>query len=186
VQQPYGVGYASYFEADAARSNHVLCNSGHRFGDVAVFHLGWRGGAWPKVGHALSDHVALLADIEPTSVQANKGTAMAHQRTQPERADLFSTELARNDVSPQVSASKYTAYGVSQRHVLPQDLPNAVKYLTDTELDLLIATAVDEVKRRGRLPPKVEPKPPDEVKRTRVDSATGWLTRGQVNAVRAA
>jgi hypothetical protein len=46
--------------------------------------------------------------------------------------------------------------------------------------------AVDEAKRRGRSPPKVEPKPPDEPKRTQVDLATGSLTRGQVNAVRAA
>ena len=113
-------------------------------------------------------------------------TAMAHQRTQPATPDLFSTELVRNDASPQASASKETAYGVSQRHVLPQDLPNAVRYLTDTELDLLIATAVDEAKRRGRLPPKVESKPPDEPKRTRVELTTGSLTRGQVNAVRAA
>ena len=111
---------------------------------------------------------------------------MAHQRTQPATPDLFSTELARNDASPQGSTGRETAYGVSQRHVLPRDLPNAVKYLTDTELDLLIATAVDEAKRRGRLPPKVEPKPPDEPKRTRVDLAMGALTRGQVNAARAA
>ena len=73
-------------------------------------------------------------------------TAMAHQRTQPATPDLFSTELARNGASPQASASK--DYGISKRHVLPQDLPNAVRYLTDTELDLLIVTAVDEAKRR--------------------------------------
>jgi hypothetical protein len=115
---------------------------------------------------------------------------MAHQRTQSATPDLFSTELAQNGASPQVSAAKETASGVS-RHVLPQDLPNAMKYLTDTELDLLIATAVDEAKRRGRLTPKVEPNARDEPKRTskddrRVDLATGSLTRGQVNAVRAA
>jgi hypothetical protein len=111
---------------------------------------------------------------------------MAHQRTQPATPDLFSTELARNGASSQASASKDTAYGVSQRHVLPQDLPNAVKYLTDTELDLLIATAVNEAKRRGRSPPRVEPKPPDERERTRVDLATDVLTRGQINAIQAA
>jgi len=123
----------------------------------------------------------LLADIDGGMI-----TATAHQRTQPATPDLFSTELARNDASPQDSTGRETAYGVSQRHVLPRDLPNAVKYLTDTELDLLIVTAVDEAKRRGRLPPKVEPKPPDEPKRAGVDLAMGSLTRGQVNAVRAA
>ena len=128
----------------------------------------------------------MLADVDGGMI-----TAMAHQRTQPATPDLFSTELVRNDASPQVSASKETAYGVSQRHVLPQDLPNAVRYLTDTELDLLIVTAVDEAKRRGRLPPKVEPKPPDEPKRASwrsgpVELPTGSLTRGQISAVQAA
>ena len=121
----------------------------------------------------------MLADVDGGMI-----AAMTHQRTQPATPDLFSTELAQNGASPQVSAAKDT--GVSKRHVLPQDLPNAVKFLSDTELDLLIVTAVDEAKRRGRLPPKVEPKPPDEPKRTRVDLAMSALTRGQINAVQAA
>jgi hypothetical protein len=129
------------------------------------------------------DREGLLAELDGSMI-----TTMAHQRTQPATPDLFSTELARNG---EVSASKDTAYGVSQRHVLPQDLPSAVKHLTDTELHLLIATAVDEAKRRGRLTPKVEPNSRDQPKRTskddrRVELATGSLTRGQVNAVRAA
>ena len=116
---------------------------------------------------------------------------MAHQRTQPATPDLFSTELVQNAVPAQVPPTKEATRKVSQRHVLPQDLPNAVKYLTDAELDLLIATAVDEAKRRGRLTPKVELNTRDEPKRTskddrRVELATGSLTRGQVNAVRAA
>jgi hypothetical protein len=123
----------------------------------------------------------LLADVDGGMI-----LAMAHRRTQPATPDLFSRELARNGASPQASASKETAYGVSQRHVLPRDLPNAVKHLTDTELDLLIVTAVDEAKRRGRLPPQVELKRPDEPKRAGVDLAVGSLTRGQINAVRAA
>ena len=132
------------------------------------------------------DREGLLAEVDGSMI-----ATMAHQRTQPAAPDLFSTELARNGASPQVSASKETAYGVSKRNVLPQDLPNAVKYLSDTELDLLIATAVDEAKRRGRLTPKVELNTRDEPKRTskddrRVELATGSLTRGQVNAVRAA
>ena len=98
---------------------------------------------------------------------------MAHQRNQPATPDLFSTELVRNAGAPQVPPPKEATRKVSQRHVLPQDLPNSVKYLSDTELDLLIATAVDEAKRRGRLTPKVEPSARDE-------------TRGQINAVQAA
>jgi hypothetical protein len=66
-----------------------------------------------------------------------------------------------------------------------------MKHLTDTELDLLIATAVDEAKRRGRLTPKVELNARDEPKRSskddrQVELATGSRTRGQINAVRAA
>ena len=58
----------------------------------------------------------LLADVDGGMI-----TAMAHQRTQPATPDLFSTELARNGASPQASASK--DYGISKRHILPQDLP---------------------------------------------------------------
>jgi hypothetical protein len=112
-------------------------------------------------------------------------TTMGHQRNQLPTPDLFSTALVRDGAPPQVSASK-DSVTVSQRHVLPRDLPNAVKHLTDTELDLLITTAVDEAKRRGRLLPKIDRNPPNEPKRTHVELATGSLTRGQINAVQAA
>ena len=82
----------------------------------------------------------------------------------------------------------------SKRHVLPNDLPNAVKYLTDRELDLLITASVEEAKRRGRLLPSIQPNPTDESVRKQSPSkdqrqaevAKVSLTRGQVNAVRAA
>ena len=140
---------------------------------------------YPSSGWILEGE-KLLADGDGGMI-----TAMAHQRTQPATPDLFSTELVRNAARPQVPSTKEATRKVSQRHVLPQDLPNAVKYLTDTELDLLIVTAVDEAKRRGRLPPKVEPEPPDEPKRASrrsgpVELPTGSLTRGQINAVQAA
>jgi len=93
---------------------------------------------------------------------------------------------------PQVSAATTAADRTSQRHVLPRDLPTAVKHLTDTELDLLIAASVEEAKRRGRLPPSVKSSPPVEPKRSssskdqrRAELTTISLTRGQVNAVRA-
>ncbi len=43
--------------------------------------------------------------------------------------------------------------GQEQRHVLPKDLPNAVKHLGDDELDRLVTIALAETKRRGRSPP---------------------------------
>jgi hypothetical protein len=81
-----------------------------------------------------------------------------------------------------------------QRHVLPKDLPNAVKHLTDRELDLLITVSVEEAKRRGRLPPSVQantpdesiPKPSSSRDKRQPELATVSLSRGQVNAVRAA
>jgi DNA-binding CsgD family transcriptional regulator len=68
------------------------------------------------------------------------------------------------------------------------------QHLTDRELDLLIAAAMDEAKRRGRVPPSVRANASDETipKRSpskdkrQAESATVSLTRGQVNAVRAA
>jgi DNA-binding CsgD family transcriptional regulator len=89
---------------------------------------------------------------------------------------------------------------------LPKNLPNAVKHLSDGELDLLYAAMLDEMNRRGRIPPGVETdlqasrhlfndRPDLLTKRSsgtgnshrrNVDIAEVPLTRGQVNAVRAA
>ena len=83
-----------------------------------------------------------------------------------------------------------------QRYILPKNLRNAVKHLSDGELDLMHAATVEEMRRRGRTP-SVEtdlpvrpdmakmPSPPTE-KRRHVNIAEVPLTRGQVNAVRAA
>ena len=102
--------------------------------------------------------------------------------------------LADVDGGGSPSAKEAPADTATQRHVLPRDLPNAVKYLTDTELDLLITTSVQEAKRRGRLPASAEPNPTDEPvqkqspsrHKGQAESTKVSLTRGQVNAVRAA
>jgi hypothetical protein len=80
-------------------------------------------------------------------------------------------------------------------------LPQAVKQLSDDELGRLLNVALDEAKRRGRLPPSVgadftpsSQRPADYAARRlprtddqkKVDIAEVSLTRGQVNAVRAA
>ena len=63
----------------------------------------------------------------------------------------------------------------SPRHLLPKDLPNAIKHLSDEELDRLITAALAEMRQRGRrLPtdkaaPKLEP-----------GFAKASLTRGQL------
>ena len=39
-----------------------------------------------------------------------------------------------------------------RRYLLPKDLPNALKRLDDGELASLLGAALDEAKRRGKLP----------------------------------
>jgi hypothetical protein len=117
-------------------------------------------------------------------------------RTKPATSDLFSTHMVQDGSPPtrRASAKEAPADTVTQRHVLPRDLPNAVKYLTDTELELLITTSVQEAKRRGRLPPSAQPNPTDEPvakqsssrHKGQTEVANVSLTRGQVTAVRAA
>jgi hypothetical protein len=85
-------------------------------------------------------------------------------------------------------------------------LRSAVEHLSDGELDLMHAATLEEMKRRGKPPPGVETdlrslghrlnvRPDFPLKRTSatnqpqrrpVDIAEASLTRGQLNAVRAA
>ena len=69
----------------------------------------------------------------------------------------------------------------SPRHILPSDLPAAIKYLNDQELDQLQAAVTTELKRRGKKPP-VSDKTPSK----RVEAAAVSLTPVKLNAVRAA
>ena len=47
------------------------------------------------------------------------------------------------------------------RHVLPKDLPNAVKHLSDEELDRLLVVTLAEAKRRGRHTTPTKKRPAD-------------------------
>jgi hypothetical protein len=112
---------------------------------------------------------------------------MGRNRIQPQGTpDLFSTASPLGEPSPPAQSAQ------ERRHVLPKDLPKAVKHLTDRELDLLITACVEEAKRRGRSPPSVEsdesvPKRSSRTDHRRpVEAATASLPRGQINAVRAA
>jgi hypothetical protein len=113
----------------------------------------------------------------------------------PQAPDLFPTGSSRETFSP---ATKPVTSAPERRHVLPKDLPNAVKHLHDRELDLLIAVALEDAKRRGRAPPSHQiitpdasvPKRSSRTHKTshprQVRAATLSLTSGQINAVRAA
>jgi hypothetical protein len=71
--------------------------------------------------------------------------------------DLFSTDTVRDASPPQPKPStpKATPESAPQRHILPKNLRSAVKHLSDGELDLMHAATLEEIKRRGRLPPGV-------------------------------
>src|SRR6478672_4811852 len=95
--------------------------------------------------------------------------------------DLFSTVGDRfsSPVSPLSSSPANTS---NVRHVLPRDLPNAMKRLTDPELDQLVAAALAEQQRRGRKPPALD----ESSRRRRFEEVPLSLTSGKLNAVRAA
>ena len=87
---------------------------------------------------------------------------------------------------------------------LPKDLPRAVRYLEDQDLDWLLRTAIHEAKRRGRPMPMTEARPTNTppassepipkqtllpggpTRQRQIGLAAAALTKGQVNAVRAA
>ena len=78
--------------------------------------------------------------------------SMGRDRNQQATPDLFSTASSGEPSPP----AKQVSSAQERRHVLPKDLPNAVKHLDDRELDLLITASLEEAKRRGRLLPSVE------------------------------
>jgi hypothetical protein len=117
------------------------------------------------------------------------------RRDRGQQADLFTTGASFQEASLPPRAKQSSAQ--KRRHVLPNDLPNAVKHLDDRELDLLITASLEEAKRRGRLLPSVQANRPDESAgkrssrmdnsyRRQLEGATVLLTRGQINAVHAA
>ena len=112
---------------------------------------------------------------------------MGRNRTQQPTPDLFSMASV-GDTSP--PPAKQVMSAQERRHILPDDLPNAVKHLSDRELDLLITASLEEAKRRGRAPAGVlaesVPRRSSPAGNRRQGVATVSLTRGQINAVCAA
>ena len=82
--------------------------------------------------------------------------------------------------SPKPDSNSGTA--AASRHVLPSDLPTAIKHLEDQELDQLFAAVVAERLQRGMKSPV-----PDKIPNKRSVEATAVsLTPGKLSAVRAA
>jgi hypothetical protein len=102
------------------------------------------------------------------------GRGPIHERA----SDLFSMTGVEGTSS---AAANPVSSAQEPQHVLPKDLPGAVKHPSDEELDRLLAVTLAEAERRGRrssLTDKPSPK--------RKVEAVVSLTRGQLNAVRAA
>jgi predicted DNA-binding protein (UPF0251 family) len=108
--------------------------------------------------------------------------SMGRNRNQQATPDLFS--MAASVRQPSLPPRAKQSSTQKRRHVLPNDLPNAVKHLDDRELDLLITAFLEEAKRRGRLLPNVQIGKSSQRRQPEVAAVS--LTRGQVNAVRAA
>src|SRR5262245_26549412 len=111
---------------------------------------------------------------------------------------------AHQSSAPTAAAANATDRSSPRRHVLPKDLSNALKQLDELELDRLLAATRHELQRRGALlssEPAIQPagnigaqvrapvqstKMEDSSERRQKDASAVALTRGQVNAVRAA
>jgi DNA-binding CsgD family transcriptional regulator len=112
--------------------------------------------------------------------------------------DLFST--GRLDGSPPNNPPEALPRQPSRRTALPKDLPRAIRYLEDQELDWLLRAAIHEVERRGWPMPMAEASPtntpavssepiPKQTKspgrptrQRQVGVAAAALTKGQVRA----
>ncbi len=136
----------------------------------------------------------------PYVAEGGKIIDMGRDTIRNEAADLFST-VGRPSSN---QASEAGTAPPSRRVALPRDLPRAMRYLEDRELDLLLRAAIDEARRRGRpplnrdaapvaanpgparpAPEKVRP-PGRPTRQRQMRVAASALTQGQVNAVRAA
>jgi hypothetical protein len=110
---------------------------------------------------------------------------MPPRRSEATTPDLFSapsTRQAPESVSPsQVEPDNQIS---PPRHFLPKDLAGALKRLDDAEIDALLSAVTAEAGRRNRLPSSAtkaaQPRPAP------TEQAAGSLTKGQLNAVRAA
>jgi hypothetical protein len=100
----------------------------------------------------------------------------------PSKSDLFSLTSKREPVSSSAISHTPPVAASSPRHVLPRDLPNAIKQLDDQELDRLLGAVLAEQKRRGaKSRPTLQPS-----QKHRGEPVGARLTTGKLNAVRAA
>ena len=118
---------------------------------------------------------------------------MPTRRPKETTPDLFSTRTTIGaPASPAVPEMKGDPANelLSPRHFLPKDLAGSLRRLDDAEIDSLLAAVTAEAKRRNRpssprtekVPARARPRP----SRALVEVGAHSLTKGQLNAVRAA
>ena len=77
-------------------------------------------------------------------------------RTVPDAFPAATTQEAsappKASAPSKLAASEAVTEAAPQRYILPKNLRNAVKHLSDGELDLMHAATVEEMRRRGRKP----------------------------------
>jgi len=100
---------------------------------------------------------------------------MGSGRTQSTTPDLFSTASARVP-SPSVNSPSSTP-----SYALPKNLPDAIRYLDDDQLDRLLAAVLAEQRRRGKKVPVS-----DNSRKALVKVDAPPLPQGKLNAIRAA
>ena len=131
--------------------------------------------------NALKSSFWLPKSIAP-SQRGRHDHRMGSGRITPMIPNLFSTEPPREQAAPTPTPTtpSIEKSAASSRHILPSDLPAAIKHLSDQELEQLHVAVTIEQQRRGKrpLPSKTESK------RTELPAVT--LTIGKQNAVRAA
>ena len=105
---------------------------------------------------------------------------MGGGRITPMIPNLFSTDQPQEQaaLTPTPTIPPIENSSASSRHVLPSDLPAAIKHINDQELEQLHVAVTIEMQRRGKKPAKAVSKQAELLAVT--------LTIGKQNAVRAA
>jgi hypothetical protein len=105
------------------------------------------------------------------------------------KADLFSVQQSPDAFSSSASGAKSsplptdeTAAASSQSYALPKNLPSAIRYLDDDQLDRLLAAVLAEQRRRGKKVPVSDKSP----RKALLKVVAPPLPQGKLNAIRAA
>jgi hypothetical protein len=101
---------------------------------------------------------------------------MGNGRTRSTTPDLFATASAR------VSSPSANSPSSTPSYALPKNLPDAIRYLDDDQLDRLLAAVLAEQRRRGKNIPVSD----NSLRKPLLKVDAPALPQGKLNAIRAA